>query len=225
MKFDVKQSPNYHLLLDENWLRTKYIDENLSIQKIADSIEVKFCNVRTALLKANIAMKPQRVYGEIKPRDTKGSKHCGWKGGKPKCLGCGKTTANYGIVRCWSCYLEHNRGENHHAFKSEKTSTESVTIRNSQEYRDWRNSIFAKYDYRCGICSIRTKNLNAHHLDSFHAFPEKRFDVSNGVCLCSEHHRMFHKQYGIRNNTQSQFFEYQSLMEKELQNGLENYSN
>jgi len=132
---------------------------------------------------------------------------------------------NANLLRCLSCYLLHNRGENHTNYKSEKTSPQSVIIRNSEEYRNWRNAIFAKYDYRCGICAIRTKNLNAHHLDSFHAFPEKRFEVSNGFCLCSKHHKMFHKQYGIRNNTQSQFFEYQSLMEKELQNGLTHTSN
>jgi hypothetical protein len=225
MRFDVKQSPNYHLLLDENWLRTKYIDENLSIQKIADCIKVKFCNVRTALLKVNIAMKPQRIYGFVNHPNRKKENHPCWKGGKPKCLDCDNKVSNYNRLRCLTCYKKHNRGENHTNYKSEKTSPQSVTIRNSEEYRNWRNAIFAKYDYRCGICAIRTKNLNAHHLDSFHAFPEKRFEVSNGFCLCSKHHKMFHKQYGIRNNTQSQFFEYQSLMEKELQNGLTHTSN
>jgi hypothetical protein len=225
MRFNVKASPNYHLLLDGGWLPKKYIDENLSIQKIADAIEVKYHAVRSALLKVNIAMKPQRVYGYVKPRDTKGSKHSGWKGGKPKCQDCNEITVHYGTPRCWNCYLAHNRGVNHPAFKANKTSPESVTIRNSQEYRDWRNAVFAKYDYRCGICNVRTKNLNAHHLDAFHAFPDKRFAVSNGVCLCSEHHKKFHKQYGRSNNTQSQFFEYQSTTLKELQNGFENYSN
>jgi hypothetical protein len=219
MRFNVKESPNYHLLLDADWLRKKYIDENLSIQKIADSIESKYHAVRSALLKANIAMKPQKIYGHVNHPNRKKENHTNWKGGKPKCLGCGKITANYGIVRCWSCYLEYNRGENHPAFKLEKVSPENVTIRNSQEYRDWRSSVFAKYDYRCGLCSIRTKNLNAHHLDSFHAHPEKRFDLDNGICLCSEHHKDFHKQYGKKNNTKAQFFEYQSSIEKEISHG------
>jgi hypothetical protein len=225
MKFNVKESPNYHLLLDADWLRKKYIDENLSIQKIADSIDNKYHAVRIALLKANIQMKPQRIYGEVKPRDTKGSKHSGWKGGKPKCKDCNQKTVNYGTPRCWTCYLAHNRGENHHAFKHEKISPENVTIRNSQQYRDWRNAIFAKYDYRCGLCSVRTKNLNAHHLDSFHAFPEKRFDLNNGICLCNEHHRDFHRQYGKKNNTRSQFLNYQSSITKEDHHGPQNHCN
>jgi hypothetical protein len=225
MRFNVKESPNYHLLLDEKWLRTKYIDENLSIQKIADSIEVKFCNVRSALLKANIAMKPQRIYGYVKPRDTKGSKNALWKGGKPKCLDCENKVSNYDKLRCMSCYRQHNRGINHPTYKANKISPEYVTIRNSHEYRDWRNAVFAKYDYRCAICNIRVRNLNAHHLDSFHAFPEKRFDIENGICLCNQHHKDFHKQYGRKNNTNVQFFEYQSLITKEMQYGVTNHSN
>jgi predicted restriction endonuclease len=220
MKFNVKESLNYHLLLDADWLRKKYIDENMSIQKIADSIESKYHAVRSALLKANIQMKPQRIYGHVNYPNRKKENHPSWKGGKPKCLGCGKQVSNYDRFRCWDCYTKANRGENHTNYKLEKTSPQNVIIRNSEEYRNWRNAVFAKYDYRCGICGIRTKTLNAHHLDSFHAFPEKRFEINNGFCLCSNHHRMFHKQYGIRNNTQSQFLEYQSLITKELQNGF-----
>jgi hypothetical protein len=225
MRSITRESPNYHLLLDEVWLRKKYVDENLSIQKIADSIEVKFHAVRSALLKANIAMKPQRIYGHVNHPNRKKENHPAWKGGKPSCLGCGKQVSNYDKMRCRGCYKSHNRGENHHAFKFEKVSPENVTIRNSQQYREWRSSIFAKYDYRCAVCSVRAKNLNAHHLDSFHAFPEKRFDLDNGVCLCSRHHMDFHRQYGKKNNTKPQFLEYQSLTTKELQNGFTHHSN
>jgi hypothetical protein len=35
-------------------------------------------------------------------------------------------------------------------------------------------------------------NLNAHHLYSWTAYPEKRVYLDNGVTLCTECHKEFH---------------------------------
>ena len=51
-------------------------------------------------------------------------------------------------------------------------------------------------------------NLNAHHLNGWNAFPEQRFDLDNGVTLCTDCHKDFHSQYGYGDNTREQFNEY-----------------
>ena len=42
---------------------------------------------------------------------------------------------------------------------------------------------------KCEICSA-TNDLNPHHLLSKAVWPHLRFDLSNGICLCSDHHMM-----------------------------------
>jgi len=40
----------------------------------------------------------------------------------------------------------------------------------------------------CAICGA-TANLNAHHLLCKIRYPANKFDLDNGICLCSLHHR------------------------------------
>jgi len=40
-----------------------------------------------------------------------------WKGGKPKCIDCGKKLSTYLCKRCDSCIRKFNKGENHYNWK------------------------------------------------------------------------------------------------------------
>ena len=74
------------------------------------------------------------------------------------------------------------------------------------KYREWRNSVFKRDDYTCQICGDSSSgNLNAHHLDGYNWCKDKRVDIDNGVTLCDECHRRFHKLYGRGFNTKEQF--------------------
>lgn len=63
-------------------------------------------------------------------------------------------------------------------------------------------------DFTCKVCSKRGGNLNAHHLNSWHAYPEQRFELTNLVCLCTSCHSKFHKKFGFKYNTKEQFEEF-----------------
>jgi predicted restriction endonuclease len=65
--------------------------------------------------------------------------------------------------------------------------------RRSREYRIWRVKVIRR-DKRCVICGS-IKDRNAHHLNHATYFPEERFDVDNGVCLCRECHTQFHTNF------------------------------
>jgi 5-methylcytosine-specific restriction endonuclease McrA len=65
----------------------------------------------------------------------------------------------------------------------------SQEIRESPEYRAWRNSVVRRDGFQCIWCHA-TNNLEAHHIYSFASFPEGRFDIKNGITLCRDCHKL-----------------------------------
>jgi len=63
---------------------------------------------------------------------------------------------------------------------------------------------FQRDNYTCNCCQVKGGDLHAHHANSWHAFPEQRFELNNLVCLCKMCHSRFHKEYGSKNNTRYQ---------------------
>lgn len=91
---------------------------------------------------------------------------------------------------------------NHNLTDEQRRQNES---RHSQFiYRQWINKILKRDKYTCQLCGHKGK-LNAHHLDGYDNFESKRYSVNNGITLCQECHKKFHKIYGYGNNTKSQF--------------------
>ena len=75
--------------------------------------------------------------------------------------------------------------------------------------RVWSQQVMRRDNYTCQICGDSPSgNLNSHHLNGWNAFPEQRFDLDNGVTLCTDCHKEFHSQYGYGDNTREQFDEY-----------------
>ena len=61
---------------------------------------------------------------------------------------------------------------------------------NSREYRIWRAQVIRR-DKACVVCG-NTNRRQAHHILSGSYFPDDRFDIENGVTLCSKCHMNFH---------------------------------
>lgn len=90
---------------------------------------------------------------------------------------------------------ETQKGENHYNWKG-GISPINHRIRNSMQYKDWRTVVFERDNYTCQKCGSKNGNgkaiyLNAHHILSFAGCPEKRFDIENGITLCSDCHKEF----------------------------------
>lgn len=122
-------------------------------------------------------------------KNQKRENHTRWKGGLPKCINCNNLlkTNIKSVKRCWECHLIYNRGSNHYSWKGGKTS-ENIRIRNSIKYKNWRQLVFERDGYICQLCHQVGGKLNIHHIRKFSKYPELRFDLNNGICLCKNCH-------------------------------------
>ena len=78
------------------------------------------------------------------------------------------------------------------------------TIRHSIEMRLWREAVLSRDNWICQKCGNRGGELRAHHIFNFADHPELRFAIDNGITLCVEHHKEFHRRYGVKGNNQEQ---------------------
>lgn len=90
---------------------------------------------------------------------------------------------------------------------------DSKLIRNSNDYKQWRDCVFARDNYTCQCCGKAGGKLQAHHLENFADNIDLRFDIDNGITLCFECHSpivkgSFHNLYGSKNNNSEQFKEF-----------------
>jgi predicted RNA-binding Zn-ribbon protein involved in translation (DUF1610 family) len=85
------------------------------------------------------------------------------------------------------------------------SAPEGTRIRQSAEGKAWTYDILSKANFTCIKCQVRGGSLHAHHLNAFNSYPEQRFNLDNGVCLCHDCHEAFHEVYGKGNNTKEQF--------------------
>lgn len=67
----------------------------------------------------------------------------------------------------------------------------------------WAKGVKERFNWVCDCCGYDRKiSLEAHHL-----VPES-FDVKDGVSLCCNCHKEFHKTYGYGENTPEQYFKF-----------------
>ena len=91
--------------------------------------------------------------------------------------------------------------------KGTKTPKDKL-IKNSNDYKLWREAIYKRDDYTCQKCKKRGNRLHPHHIKNFSSNKELRFIIGNGIALCEQHHKEFHKLFGRKNNNRTQIKKY-----------------
>ena len=141
----------------------------------------------------------------------RGSESPNWKGGRPKCIDCGKQLFDYKAKYCINC---RQKGIRHYNWKGGISPLENI-IRDLVENKNWQKQIFLRDNYICKECGKYGGKLTAHHIKSFSQIfkeflqqysqfspiedketlirlaitYEPFWDVSNGKTLCKECHQ------------------------------------
>lgn len=74
---------------------------------------------------------------------------------------------------------------------------------------EWSKEVKARDNYICRVCGKYWISLNSHHMYSWDKFVEYRYDLNNGVTLCTNCHNEFHRIYGKGKNTFYQFLQFE----------------
>jgi hypothetical protein len=87
------------------------------------------------------------------------------------------------------------------------------------EWRIWHSECFKRDNKTCRVCLSKDKRLELHHIHTWSEHKDKRYDVSNGITLCSACHKLCHykEKYLI------DFFE--GILNSPLKNRLEELIN
>jgi len=122
-----------------------------------------------------------------KNRDITGVKNP-WFGKTPPCVKSGPENPN------WNSELSNKERQE----RKEKRRNET------RPYKKWREAVFERDSYTCQKCKSKKSPFNAHHLNSWKLYKSERFDLANGITLCSKCHKDFHGLYG-KVTTKEQF--------------------
>lgn len=99
---------------------------------------------------------------------------------------CGKKCYNKSMI-------ERQKGDKSHRWKGGTTAPDRL-FRNSTEYAEWRNAVFARDDYVCQMCFERGGKLAAHHIREFALHHDLRTHLGNGITLCWPCHHSIKKK-------------------------------
>lgn len=110
-------------------------------------------------------------------------------------------------LRCFGCRnLNLPRGADHGRFDPSLSDEDRRQWRaRPSEIQVWYRAVLKQANFTCQLSGDRGGKLAAHHLFNYADYPEKRFDLTNGVCLRRDLHELFHDVYGRGQNTPEQF--------------------
>ena len=150
-----------------------------------------------------------------------------------KVLECRADSLKNGHTKSCGCWAREDlatrkpakSGPLHYRWDHTKSNEDRLFLRkNYLPHKEWAKKVKRNYKYKCFICGIN-KNLVSHHIESYSLNKSLAYEETNGVCLCSSHHKILHQIYGYK-TTRRNFYDfyiinYILLQEKikELTNG------
>ncbi len=100
-------------------------------------------------------------------------------------------------------------GSLHHNYNPNLTDEERTVKRHTLKDKVFRLSVFERDKFTCQKCGDnRGGNLEAHHILNHWKYKNLRYDVNNGITLCKDCHKEFHKRFGYKENNLEQLLDW-----------------
>jgi len=102
-------------------------------------------------------------------------------------------------------------GKDNHMWNPNLTDEDRSDRRYIPEYKEWKFEVKERDNFTCKRCKDdKGGNLVSHHILNYSTNKNLRFEISNGITLCENCHKLFHskKRYGQYNNTREQLKEF-----------------
>lgn len=187
---------------DKNWMYHQYYTLGKGYTVIANDLGVSYSTILDRILFWGWEVRGHKDIDKAFPR--KGKKHDKSallkikqsrvkKRILKKCCYCNnafervtssasRSTKSYCSIKCYRNFLKENR-----------VIPNNITF--SAEYKEWRLKVYKRDQYRCKMpgCNSTSKDIAAHHIFPKKLYPEKQFDLENGITLCRKCHE---KTYG-----------------------------
>lgn len=135
-----------------------------------------------------------------------------WRGSVWRCVcDCGvvKTAPQRGLATggvvscgCHSLALRRRRGPDNPRYNP--ATPENIRARLDEAYLQFKNDVRRSRSWTCEACGARGSSV-IHHKDNWKEHPALRLSGDNVALLCREHHLEFHRKYGMKGTTASQF--------------------
>lgn len=133
---------------------------------------------------------PKGIYKRTEKCILRGENARNWKGGKPKCIDCGKLLINSRAKRCGSharSFIMRGRyGSLAPRWQGGKCSNDYLERRRFR--REVQKAVFERDDYTCQLCGVRGKNIQVDHIQPWAEYIEQRFSMDNCRTLCAQCH-------------------------------------
>lgn len=77
----------------------------------------------------------------------------------------------------------------------------------------WSKQVKERDNYICQACGKYGVSLNSHHKYNWADFISFRYDLNNGVTLCTTCHDLYHQIYGKKLNTHFEFLQFKKIID------------
>ena len=162
------------------------INQGLSYEEIGRRYECTGSNIKKVAQRLGIELPQRRKVNENETFQRK-------KKDPIFCQNCGKELLNYSSGQkkyCSSiCQQEFQSKE---IYKYFLTSPDELQRANFH-LKTIKKFILKEQENKCIICG-NTNNLVTHHIMSAKRYPDLENDVDNGITLCEECHKKYHRQ-------------------------------
>ena len=112
---------------------------------------------------------------------------------------------------CLDCQIKNKpRGENHPNWNPNFTEEERKRANGDRPLavKVWSELLRIIYEFKCQISKKVCNNLHGHHIYPRKFYPDKQFDLTNGIPLQRELHEEFHLRHGKHSDSSLDFFSF-----------------